>query len=103
MNSKLPREISAAEIDTYHRDGVVLLESIFDSRWIDVLTQGLAKNCDNPTHRARTWDRDAQGRTMFWDSQAWQNVDEYKQFIFCLLYTSPSPRDRTRSRMPSSA
>ena len=25
------------------------------------------------------------------------------QNIFCLLYTSPSPRDRTRSRMPSSA
>ena len=26
-----------------------------------------------------------------------------KQFYSCLLYTSPSPRDRTRSRMPSSA
>ena len=25
------------------------------------------------------------------------------QFNLCLLYTSPSPRDRTRSRMPSSA
>ena len=25
------------------------------------------------------------------------------QLIDCLLYTSPSPRDRTRSRMPSSA
>ena len=24
-------------------------------------------------------------------------------FYDCLLYTSPSPRDRTRSRMPSSA
>ena len=24
-------------------------------------------------------------------------------FMGCLLYTSPSPRDRTRSRMPSSA
>ena len=24
-------------------------------------------------------------------------------YIICLLYTSPSPRDRTRSRMPSSA
>src|SRR5664280_3775281 len=24
-------------------------------------------------------------------------------FLTCLLYTSPSPRDRTRSRMPSSA
>ena len=26
-----------------------------------------------------------------------------KQLNDCLLYTSPSPRDRTRSRMPSSA
>ena len=25
------------------------------------------------------------------------------RFGLCLLYTSPSPRDRTRSRMPSSA
>ena len=25
------------------------------------------------------------------------------QNVICLLYTSPSPRDRTRSRMPSSA
>ena len=25
------------------------------------------------------------------------------QALLCLLYTSPSPRDRTRSRMPSSA
>ena len=29
--------------------------------------------------------------------------DERKQLGCCLLYTSPSPRDRTRSRMPSSA
>ena len=26
-----------------------------------------------------------------------------ERFYCCLLYTSPSPRDRTRSRMPSSA
>ena len=25
------------------------------------------------------------------------------QYLGCLLYTSPSPRDRTRARMPSSA
>ena len=28
---------------------------------------------------------------------------EAVQTVICLLYTSPSPRDRTRSRMPSSA
>ena len=29
--------------------------------------------------------------------------EEVEQLVTCLLYTSPSPRDRTRSRMPSSA
>ena len=35
----------------------------------------------------------------------WSNTKEIieKGSDFCLLYTSPSPRDRTRSRMPSSA
>ena len=37
-----------------------------------------------------------------------QNLDKYKNITItritsCLLYTSPSPRDRTRSRMTSSA
>ena len=32
----------------------------------------------------------------------WQKTGEADP-ISCLLYTSPSPRDRTRSRMPSSA
>ena len=27
----------------------------------------------------------------------------YKELLPCLLYTSPSPRDRQKSRMPSSA
>ena len=31
-------------------------------------------------------------------------LENWKEFLAtCLLYTSPSPRDRTRSRMPSSA
>ena len=29
--------------------------------------------------------------------------EKYEKDVDCLLYTSPSPRDRTRSRMPSSA
>ena len=35
------------------------------------------------------------------------DIELRKEFLHalfaCLLYTSPSPRDRTRSRMPSSA
>ena len=29
--------------------------------------------------------------------------DSYNRYNTCLLYTSPSPRDRQKSRMPSSA
>ena len=51
------------------------------------------------------------GRSQATDDQG--NVYQYKKLVWaadqktlyriCLLYTSPSPRDRTRSRMPSSA
>ena len=35
---------------------------------------------------------------------SFDGMDAYQLvFVNCLLYTSPSPRDRTRSRMPSSA
>ena len=38
-------------------------------------------------------------------SNVYANSDQFRDYdyILCLLYTSPSPRDRTRSRMPSSA
>ena len=32
-----------------------------------------------------------------------QRIQDYKRLYSCLLYTSPSPRDATLSRMPSSA
>ena len=32
-----------------------------------------------------------------------EGVEEVSQYETCLLYTSPSPRDATLSRMPSSA
>ena len=33
----------------------------------------------------------------------YKNITIYEQYENCLLYTSPSPRDRQKSRMPSSA
>ena len=37
------------------------------------------------------------------DGKATLNFDLPEQAQTCLLYTSPSPRDRQKSRMPSSA
>ena len=82
MNTALPRAITPDEIATYDRDGVVLLPGMFDQDWIELLNQGLEQNCANPGSRSRVWDRDQQGRTMFYDSQAWQQIDQYRRFIF---------------------
>ncbi|MFT5221234.1 MAG: ectoine hydroxylase-related dioxygenase (phytanoyl-CoA dioxygenase family) [Planctomycetota bacterium] len=82
MNSDALRPITPDELTSYQDDGVVLLPGLFDLEWIDLLDKGLSENCNNPTDRSRVWDRDAEGRTMFWDSQAWQGIDEYQQFIF---------------------
>ena len=40
---------------------------------------------------------------LLWDQSNPTGAMAGVQIMDCLLYTSPSPRDRTRSRMPSSA
>ena len=42
-------------------------------------------------------------RAMLFGQKARVGGIQYTEGLVCLLYTSPSPRDRTRSRMPSSA
>ena len=39
---------------------------------------------------------------LYYDQNETKEIKDTK-VVTCLLYTSPSPRDRTRSRMPSSA
>lgn len=82
MNSSLPRGITRNEYNDYHKNGVVFLPDMFSTDWIELLQSGLASNCEDPADRSRVWDRDAQGGTLFYDSQAWQRIDEYRKFVF---------------------
>ena len=41
--------------------------------------------------------------SMYGQQMSWGFIDVLGQLYNCLLYTSPSPRDTERSRMPSSA
>ena len=47
--------------------------------------------------------RTSQGRPVLIVPPFAPGVSTLELSLACLLYTSPSPRDRTRSRMPSSA
>ena len=40
---------------------------------------------------------------VFWEEHVKKTLNAVDTQITCLLYTSPSPRDRQKSRMPSSA
>lgn len=75
------RSITETEVASFQQDGVAYLPQVFDAEWISLLRTGLAKNQDQPTTRSRIWDRDADGRTVFYDSQAWQGIEEYRQFV----------------------
>ena len=59
-----------------------------------LLTDALAVSFDNSV--GHDYIDDADDRFDFYHRKE-------EKIPFCLLYTSPSPRDRTRSRMPSSA
>ena len=56
-----------------------------------------------PQYRNKYWD----GKIRLFNTQNGEIyvglLDKVIQFCNCLLYTSPSPRDATLSRMPSSA
>ena len=82
MNNELLRSLTSKEVDTYHRDGVLLLKNMFDKDWIEILNKGLDVNIEKPTKSSRIWYKDTSGRSMFYDHTAWQNIDEYKKFIF---------------------
>ena len=62
---------------------------------------------DNPPLEAQFWsslgDAYNEGKEYTKSDQAYDKALIIEPDNACLLYTSPSPRDRTRSRMPSSA
>lgn len=68
-------------IQDYSEAGVVCVRGAIGADWIDELSDGLETNIANPSDRARTWDRDEEGRTCFYDSQAWQNIPQYRRFV----------------------
>ena len=82
MNSDLLRKITREEIEAYQRDGVLLLQNMFDKDWVELLNKGLDANIEISTKRSRIWYKDTSGHSMFYDHTAWQDIEEYKKFIF---------------------
>ena len=67
--------------------------SRFQPIWVDL---------ESPTVEEKRWIKQYYGLSIPEDAMD-EDIEESARFYDCLLYTSPSPRDTERSRMPSSA
>ena len=62
-------------------------------------------NADEVRKAANDWDFSEEGRVRQAKRMAEfaMKIKDEGHYVICLLYTSPSPRDKRQSRMPSSA
>ena len=77
----MPVTVTQSDIDAYATDGVVLLRQAIAHEWIESLRRGIDKNLEAPSERGRLWNRGTDGSTTFYDSQAWQGIPEYRDFV----------------------
>ena len=74
--------ISDQQVETFSRDGVVILRNMFSADWIRLLKAGIARNLAEHGERTRIWDRSPDGKYTLYDSDNWGRIDEYRKFVF---------------------
>ncbi|MEO0493025.1 MAG: phytanoyl-CoA dioxygenase family protein [Actinomycetota bacterium] len=79
--SNLADVITHQHIVDFATDGVVCLRQVINPDWIEKLAAGLERNVAAPSERARVWNTDEHGRVTFYDSQVWQEIPEYRDFV----------------------
>ena len=74
--------ISKGDIETFQKDGVVLLRGVYKD-WVETLRQGLTRNLDNPLAFAFPCESNPHGEPgRFFDSYCnWQLIPEYFDFV----------------------
>ena len=57
MKANLQSKISDKQVESFFKNGVVILRNVFDSEWISLLKNGIARNLSEPGEGSRIWDR----------------------------------------------
>ena len=95
------RAMASTDIKTYFNDNDCIVISDIDTR---ALVRHIRdKGAMNALIAADMDKSDEELMTLLKEVPSMEGLELASKVSTCLLYTSPSPRDRTRSRMPSSA
>ena len=73
--------ISTDVVERFSIDGVVCVRAAIEDLWLESLRDGVAYNLEHPSSRGRVWDRDAAGGSCLYDSQVWQDIPQYRDFV----------------------
>ena len=68
-------------IEQYSTDGVVCLRGVISEDWIELLRDGVEHNLTHPSSRGRVWYSDDDGQRSLYDSQVWQDIEQYERFV----------------------
>lgn len=74
--------ISAADVESFQRDGAVCLRGLFSREQIDLLRAGIDANLANPSPRAKVASRADDPGIFIEDFCNWQSNEHYRRFIF---------------------
>ena len=87
-------------VSVYKKNGLVNLKGFFDTNKIDLMQSELTL-AQEKLIKGELSDR--YGSELLDEPGAQIDGKTFRHYVTCLLYTSPSPRDLSTSRMPSSA
>ena len=73
--------VTTDQIKRFQADGVVFLEGFFPQEYIDSLSKGIQKNLEEPGPRKHVWNKESEGQYTLYDSDNWNRITEYKNFI----------------------
>ena len=97
MNNKITNVFARYVLDSRANPTVEVEITLEDGSWGRAAVPSGASTGTLEAHELRDGSKEFNGKGV---TKAVENVNK---IISCLLYTSPSPRDKTVSRMPSSA
>jgi len=82
MPNPLPRAITAEEIETYRRDGIVCLRGLFDADWVTLLRESIEADKANPSGLVKSINEDGATGNFFSDTFIWHHIDGFKRAVF---------------------
>lgn len=82
MSPTPPRPITAEEIETYDRDGIVCLRGMFDAEWVELLRAAIDQDKAAPSKMAKNINEEGGTGDFSSDTFVWRHLEGFRRAVF---------------------